>query len=262
MKKSYIASKFLLAAMALTAAGTGLGWSRPASALAAAASETEAEGESVLTSQDWFWEGYRFSDTWLYRFYPDGTYRAVSAAGLADMEGTYTFDGEELVLFDREGTMSDTLRYDGDIFTSSLRQVYTGDDYVDAAGVYHEKPSRWGTLETPPQEYDWLKITEDGEEVTVDEQGYILPESDTRLYTADELAGFSDWELTLARNEIYARHGRLFDTPEIQEYFDGCSWYEGTITPEEFTGHEEEYLNPIELENVQMIYDYQGQPKL
>ena len=96
----------------------------------------------------------------------------------------------------------------------------------------------------------------------LDEQGYILSESDTRLYTADELADFSDWELTLARNEIYARHGRLFDTPEIQEYFDGCGWYEGTITPEEFTGHEEEYLNPIELENVQMIYNYQGQPKL
>lgn len=262
MKKSYIASKFLLAAMAFAAGGTGFGWSRPVSALAAAVSETETEGESVLTSQDWFWEGYRFSDTWLYRFYSDGTYRAVSASGLADREGTYSFNGEELVLFDQEGTMSDTLRYEEDIFTSTLRKVYTGDDYVDAAGVYHEKPSRWGTLETPPREYDWLKITEDGEEVTVDEQGYILSESDTRLYTADELADFSDWELTLARNEIYARHGRLFDTPEIQEYFDGCGWYEGTITPEEFTGHEEEYLNPIELENVQMIYNYQGQPKL
>ena len=262
MKKSYIASKFLLAAMAFAAGGTGFGWSRPVSALAAAVSETETEGESVLTSQDWFWEGYRFSDTWLYRFYSDGTYRAVSASGLADREGTYSFNGEELVLFDQEGTMSDTLRYEEDIFTSTLRKVYTGDDYVDAAGVYQEKPSRWGTLETPPREYDWLKITEDGEEVTVDEQGYILSESDTRLYTADELADFSDWELTLARNEIYARHGRLFDTPEIQEYFDGCGWYEGTITPEEFTGHEEEYLNPIELENVQMIYNYQGQPKL
>ena len=262
MKKSYIASKFLLAAMAFAAGGTGFGWSRPVSALAAAVSETETEGESVLTSQDWFWEGYRFSDTWLYRFYSDGTYRAVSASGLADREGTYSFNGEELVLFDQEGTMSDTLRYEEDIFTSTLRKVYTGDDYVDAAGVYHEKPSRWGTLETPPREYDWLKITEDGEEVAVDEQGYILSESDTRLYTADELADFSDWELTLARNEIYARHGRLFDTPEIQEYFDGCGWYEGTITPEEFTGHEEEYLNPIELENVQMIYNYQGQPKL
>lgn len=262
MKKSYIASKFLLAAMAFAAGGTGFGWSRPVSALAAAVSETETEGESVLTSQDWFWEGYRFSDTWLYRFYSDGTYRAVSASGFADREGTYSFNGEELVLFDQEGTMSDTLRYEEDIFTSTLRKVYTGDDYVDAAGVYHEKPSRWGTLETPPREYDWLKITEDGEEVTVDEQGYILSESDTRLYTADELADFSDWELTLARNEIYARHGRLFDTPEIQEYFDGCGWYEGTITPEEFTGHEEEYLNPIELENVQMIYNYQGQPKL
>lgn len=33
--------------------------------------------------------------------------------------------------------------------------------------------------------------------------GYVLPDSSTYLYTADELSGMSDWELYLARNEIF-----------------------------------------------------------
>ena len=221
-----------------------------------AASEAE---EDVLTSQKWLWEGYRLSDTWLYYFYEDGTFQAVSAVGIPDSYGTYDFDGSELLLYNAEGNMYDTLRYDGTLFTSSIRRVYTGIDYVDADGIYHEKPSREGTLEISYEGFPWL---ETGAEETEESGEYILPDSSDRLYTEEELAGFSDWELTLARNESYARHGRLFNTPEIQTYFDSCSWYQGRITPEEFDGHESEYLNATELENVMTIYNYQGQPEL
>jgi RAB protein geranylgeranyltransferase component A len=35
----------------------------------------------------------------------------------------------------------------------------------------------------------------------------------------------SEKDLSLARNEIYARHGASFSTAEIQKYFDKCAWY-------------------------------------
>ena len=39
------------------------------------------------------------------------------------------------------------------------------------------------------------------------------------------LLGMSNAELRRLRNAVYARHGRLFDTPELQRYFDSRPWY-------------------------------------
>ncbi len=63
---------------------------------------------------------------------------------------------------------------------------------------------------------------------------YILPDSDSKFLTSDDLQDFSQSELRLARNEIYARHGRRFNDSTLQSYFDDCSWYQGTIDPEQF----------------------------
>ncbi len=41
----------------------------------------------------------------------------------------------------------------------------------------------------------------------------------TRLVTDADLAGKSPWELRIMRNEIYARHGRGFNSTDLQEYF-------------------------------------------
>lgn len=48
---------------------------------------------------------------------------------------------------------------------------------------------------------------------------YILPDSDSRYLTDSDVRGLSANELMLARNEIYARHGRKFKDSELQNYF-------------------------------------------
>lgn len=83
-----------------------------------------------------------------------------------------------------------------------------------------------------------------------DSEDYILPDSSTRLYTADELADYTDWELYIARNEIYARHGRRFKNDDLQEYFDSKPWYSGTIDPEDFS---DDMLSDIERQNALTI---------
>ena len=56
--------------------------------------------------------------------------------------------------------------------------------------------------------------------------------------------------MRIARNEIYARHGRLFDSEDLQEYFEAQDWYEGTISPEDF---DYTVLNDYERYNVNMM---------
>lgn len=83
---------------------------------------------------------------------------------------------------------------------------------------------------------------------------YILPDSGTRKLTNSDLAGLDADELELARNEIYARAGRRFNTDYIQDYFDDKLWYVGTIEPEDFT---EDMLNDVEKYNVNFIRNYE-----
>ena len=82
------------------------------------------------------------------------------------------------------------------------------------------------------------------------DSGYFFPDSDSRYLSKADYIDLSLWELILARNEIYTRHGRKFRTPEIQEYFDGCSWYHGTIEPEDF---DESVFNDFELQNIRLL---------
>lgn len=83
---------------------------------------------------------------------------------------------------------------------------------------------------------------------------YILPDSDSRYLTEDDLAGLSAEQCRLARNEIYARHGRRFQDAGLQRYFDSCSWYSGTIDPADFS---DSVFNEYERANSRLIVEYE-----
>ena len=83
---------------------------------------------------------------------------------------------------------------------------------------------------------------------------YLLADSDSRYLTEDDLAGFTAEQCRLARNEIYARHGRRFSDPALQRYFDSLSWYNGTIEPSDFNDN---VFNSYERANCILIIDYE-----
>ena len=85
--------------------------------------------------------------------------------------------------------------------------------------------------------------------------GYILPNSSTEYLTWEDYAALSRWELVLARNEIFARHGRRFQNQDIQAYFDSCSWYEGTVAPEDF---DTSVMSDVEVQNVWTLKAAEG----
>lgn len=87
-------------------------------------------------------------------------------------------------------------------------------------------------------------------ENVISEGEYILPESDRRYLTESDLAGLDQAMLRLARNEIYARHGRLYETKDLNAYFSQQSWYHGYLSAGEFNNS---VLNEYERANIELI---------
>ena len=84
-----------------------------------------------------------------------------------------------------------------------------------------------------------------------DPNGYILPDSDSRKLKKSDLAGMTAQQLSYAKNEIYARHGRVFKSSELQDYFNEKNWYE------ENDDFKDEDLSKKEAENTKFIAAYQ-----
>lgn len=78
---------------------------------------------------------------------------------------------------------------------------------------------------------------------------YIFPKSGSEKLLYSDVSKFKKEHLTLARNEIYARHGLIFKTELFKSYFSKKSWYMPTPN---FKGSDEE-LNDVEKYNIQLI---------
>ena len=77
------------------------------------------------------------------------------------------------------------------------------------------------------------------------------PEGSTRLLTDEDVAGKSPRELKIMKNEIYARHGYIFKTPELKSYFESQPWYKPTS--DDVTN----LLSNIEIQNAAFIKGYE-----
>lgn len=104
--------------------------------------------------------------------------------------------------------------------------------------------------------YDDSDLDEDSDNYSdsSEENEYVLPDSAKRKLKKSDLRGLSIEELRIARNEIYARNGRMFDDKKLQKYFDSQSWYEGTVPASEFS---EDVLSSVEKKNVAFIRQFE-----
>ena len=79
---------------------------------------------------------------------------------------------------------------------------------------------------------------------------YVLWFSSDVFVSEEDISRLTDREMSYALNEIYARHGRMFDSADLQDHFDGCSWYSGTVAYDAF---DEGCLNEFERENLLLL---------
>ncbi len=74
---------------------------------------------------------------------------------------------------------------------------------------------------------------------------FIFSDSDSRLLTSDDLRRLSKEDFRIARNEIFARRGRYFSSPDLTQRFSKFAWY----APRTW----EPQLNAFEQANVALL---------
>jgi hypothetical protein len=82
----------------------------------------------------------------------------------------------------------------------------------------------------------------------------LYPEGSTRYLNHSDLVGKSSWQLRIMRNEIYARHGFIFQSQDLRDYFGKQSWYSGYTTD---AGEVYRSFSAIEKANVDLIKSYE-----
>ena len=94
---------------------------------------------------------------------------------------------------------------------------------------------------------------------TATDSSYTLSDSSTRLYSKAELQSMSADELWIARNEIFARHGRMFKDPDLQAYFNNKTWYTPIYTPEQWDATQS--IADIESKNAALMLEVEQEKK-
>ena len=84
---------------------------------------------------------------------------------------------------------------------------------------------------------------------------YMFPNSDSAYLTDADLLGLSQEELRIAKNEIYARHGYIFQAEDLQKYFKKKSWYSPTVKGKDF---DDSVFNKYEKANIEFIVELQS----
>lgn len=166
-------------------------------------------------------------------FIADGMQYAVKA---------YSYNGEKLVEMANEELQGSDFYEVGHSMTEYVDQLNTMGFSKTAAAVYDrdvlrvcaadsgitflskillhhsylEEDKTWAY-----DPYAYMEFVE-GEEA---EDAYVLPESNEKELSADELRDLGEDRLRIARNEIYARYGRSFQDEALAQYFQKKAWY-------------------------------------
>lgn len=128
---------------------------------------------------------------------------------------------------------------------------YEDMDYIDDDYNYSDDDYSDDNYE---EEYDNDSSYDEGNVEEYEMSGFIFPYSATEYLEISDVKDLTAEECRIARNEIYARHGRIFQDEALQAYFEQFDWYEGFYTAEEF---DESVLNEIEIANRDLIIEYE-----
>lgn len=166
----------------------------------------------------------------------------VIADGMQYAVKAYSYNGEKLVEMANEELQGSDFYEVGHSMTEYVDQLNTMGFSKTAAAVYDrdvlrvcaadsgitflskillhhsylEEDKTWAY-----DPYAYMEFVE-GEEV---EDAYVLPESNEKELSADELGDLGEDRLRIARNEIYARYGRSFQDEALAQYFQKKAWY-------------------------------------
>ena len=106
---------------------------------------------------------------------------------------------------------------------------------------------------TEPQPGAQTETQPEVQEEETAQQDYIIPDSDSRYLSEADVQGMTIQQINYAKNEIYARHGRIFASQELKNYFESKSWYQGTIDGAAFDRDYKQFFNQYEIVNAEFL---------
>lgn len=192
----------------------------------------------------------------------------------AVISGTLVFILMITVMFGK-GSSNDSNTGRNDLPNATSSYVETEDDFSDNEQTEDEEEADYipETEESITEEHvrDEVESKETYEETTVSqeftsadptynseiqEEEYVLPGSDIEDVSmmGDIVMTMEPKWLRIAKNEIFARHGRMFSDPEIQAYFDSKEWYYGYIKPDDFDMNTLTEIEKSNIEFLDMLY--------
>lgn len=144
----------------------------------------------------------------------------------------------------------------GEIFTTYAQtsqwwQVRTADSrvgFMERSRIRLVEPNSTAEGAAGPDETDAVPAASSAETSLPAHGGdppQIFADSSRRRLTQSDVAGLSRLQIRLARNEIFARHGRPFQDPRLRRHFERYSWYAPRAGPIS--------LNPVEQANVGLL---------
>lgn len=152
-----------------------------------------------------------------------------------------------------------------DLKPSSYGSYFQGDIIKNADGIYEFETTEHdlvitlvdngkNLLDSNDKELD----TEDLDDYfdTSNSKDFVFADSNTRYLTRDEVIEISDTDLRIARNEIYARHGRKFNDETLQTYFNSKSWYTAKYSATEFDALGNSLFNNYEITNLELLSSF------
>ena len=138
------------------------------------------------------------------------------------------------------------------------QSIFQSDNQLESSEL--EKINEENSLQN---ESTIANIATDSNETQAESEGspeeYILYASNKRVLQENEYKQLNAADLRLAINEIYARHGRQYDTTDLNEYFSQKSWYHPQYSKSEFDQIENQILNSYEKENLKLLSSYRNQ---
>lgn len=171
-------------------------------------------------------------------------------------DGKFNGYGTEYALPEDSATMYEEVTEDvqQNIFLSLNPITYQGEfkgGKRSGKGVEYEYTLDYNKYVEQGEEAAGEESIEEKIQVVWDQNGYVCNNSDKAIITSsNDYLFLSEERKQIAINEIYARHGRLFNDSKIQQYFDSQFWYSGIIPPEEF---DDSALNDIEQTNIKIL---------
>lgn len=90
---------------------------------------------------------------------------------------------------------------------------------------------------------------------------FMIPDSSDRSLSYSDLSGLTLAQLRIARNEIFARHGRQFNDPLLNQWFYSKKWYldiRKKYSPKQFENLSPYPITKLETENINFIKEYEN----